>query len=70
MEAECNGRFGRLLNLPETIRPVVRATMERIGTVILLDMVCGTIQGELSFPDAVHVWARNGIVYRMTWVNS
>ena len=60
LEGDGVGRQRR--QVPEVVRPVVRPTVERVVTIVLLEMVGHVVQREGAVADAVGVAAGDGVV--------
>jgi len=67
-EREGDGAAGHGGDVPDAVRPVVGTAVESVLAVVLLSVVCLTVDGELGFSYPVRVSPRYGVIRRVTLV--
>lgn len=70
MDRKRDGVVCDVRDVPLSVRPVVRAAVQSVVTVVHLELVSLPVEGELGVADAVGVAAWDGVVDRVVGVRS
>lgn len=65
-DRERNRVVGERRHVPETIRPIIGPTMQRVVAVVCLCLVCLAIERICCIANTVHIATGDGIVHRMS----